>query len=155
MPARSHQAEGISTVTETPEFQPKFTGSGATMFGTYFPRHYVVTVIPDRERPEQAVADLRADGFASDDVELWSGEQVLANHEPYLAQHGLRERLGRLFPGEESEVLEEYLEEARNGANFVTVRAPDEEPRGRAAAILKGHLGHAMRYYAKYTFTDL
>jgi hypothetical protein len=140
---------------EETEFPPTFSGPGATMFGTYFPKHYVVAVIHDPERAAKAAEELRGSGFAEGDVEVWPGERVLANHHAYLERHGLRHRLGQLFPGDEDEALKEYLGEAERGAHLVTVLAPDPEPRGRAASVLKAHGGHATRYYGDHTFTDL
>ena len=136
-------------------FEPTFTGPGGAVFGTFFPRHYIVAVIHDAARAEAAAVGIREAGYDEGAVEVWSGERVLANHAAYLERHGLIHRLGNLFPGEESEVLEEYLGEARNGANFVTVLAPHPGLRETARAILQAHGGHAMRYYGNHTFTDL
>jgi len=142
-------------VTDKPAFLPTFTDPDAAMFGSYYPKHYAVAVIHDAEQTNRAAEELRGAGFQSADVEVWTGERVLANHHAYLEQHGLRHRLGRLFPGDEDVVVEEYLEEAGNGAHFVTVLAPEPEPRERARSILHAHGGHAMRYYGDHTFTDL
>jgi hypothetical protein len=142
-------------MTDGTTFEPTFTGPGGTMFGTYFPRHYVVAVIHDAAKAEAAAAEIRAAGYDEGAVEVWRGERVLANHAAYLERHGLLNRVASLFPGEESEVLAEYLAEARNGANFVTVLAPHPGPRETARGILRAHGGHAMRYYGNHTFTDL
>jgi hypothetical protein len=64
-------------------------------------------------------------------------------------------RLANLFPSEEQSAIEEYLAEAERGASFVSVQAHSPDERSRARDVLKGHGGHAMRYYGDQTITDL
>ena len=137
----------------TTEFKPEFGGAGATMFGTFYPRNDIVAVIHDAGKAEKAAEALRADGFAADAVMVATGEQVPANHHAYLEQHGLRRRLGRLVPGQKSEVLEEYLAEAANGVNVLTVRVLEAGP-GADDGDPPNQRGYAMRDDGGHSFTD-
>ncbi len=129
--------------------------AGATMFGVFYPKHYVVAVFLDEPSAESAAAVLREAGFGADDVRTWPGATIVANHEAYLAERGLLQKMGSLFPSEEHDVLNDYLEQARAGAGFLTVLAPEEAQRQTAAPILAEHGGALMRYYGDNTITNL
>ncbi len=138
-----------------PASAPSSTGSGAMMFGTFYPKHYVVAVVGDPAEAARAADDLHAAGFAPEEVEVWSGERMLANHDTYLRQHRLLGRLGRLLPGDEALTEAHYLDEARAGCTFVLVLAPQPERRERARRILRAHHGHDLHYYGDRVFMDL
>ncbi len=133
----------------------EFTGPLGTMLGTYYPKHFVVAVIHERSAAEEAVEALKDAGFDDEAVQLHTSQQVLDNHRAFQERRGLLQRVESLFPSEEADAVKDYLEEAEQGRSFITVHAPEPEPRARARDILKAHGGHHMRYYGDATITDL
>lgn len=127
----------------------------ATVFGTYYPRHYIVAVIHDPSMAAKARDALTADGFAEANVELCPGADFVKNWNDYLAHRGIVARLADLFPADEHEAIAEYLAEAGNGASFVMVHTPEHDGRERASDVLRQHGAHGMRYYDDNTIIDL
>lgn len=127
----------------------------ATALGTYYPRHYIVAVIHDPVTASKARDELKTAGFAESNVELCPGEDFVKNWDDYLAHRGRLARAADLFPAEEHDAVEEYLEEARRGSSFVMVHTPEHDGRDRARDILHGFGAHDMRYYGDRTITDL
>jgi hypothetical protein len=127
----------------------------ATVFGTYYPRHYIVAVIHDPSAAAKARDALAADGFADANVELCPGADFVRNWNDYLAHRGIAARLADLFPADEHEAITEYLEEANNGSSFVMVHTPEHQGRDRARDILREYGAHDMRYYGDNTIVDL
>lgn len=130
-------------------------GALATALGTFYPKHFVVAVVHEQPRAEEAIAALRQAGFGDEIVGLHTAEEVRGNHQAFMEHRRLGQRLTALFPSEETDALNEYLAEATAGANFVTVHAPAAEQQETAHDILKEHGGHAIRYYGDATITDL
>ena len=124
-------------------------------FGVFNPKHFIVSVIRDGARAEQAVAALRDAGFTPDDVKLVTGQQVLDNERVHAESKGRWERLAALFPAEEQAAVDGYVKEAERGAHFVAVKAQELEQRTVAKSILVSHGAHAIRYYGENTITDL
>jgi hypothetical protein len=133
---------------------PEFTGALANAWGRYYPKGWVVAVIHERAQAEQAAEELRAAGFADEDVRLFSGEEVLELDRAFNEQRSLGQRLGALLPSDEGAAQQEYLEEARRGHHFVLVHASGPETE-RARSVLASHRAHAMRHYGDLAITDL
>ena len=124
-------------------------------FGAFNPTHFIISVVHDAARAEQAAAALRDAGFAPDDVHVVPGLDVLSTQLAYDDARGVLDRLAGLFPAEEQAAAKEYLEEAERGAFLMIVKAPEREQRTRARGILVAHGAHAIRYYGENTITDL
>lgn len=124
-------------------------------FGVVNPTHFVVAVIHDAARADQAAAAPRDAGFTTDDVRVIPGQDVLNTEHTYHGTKVVLATLAGLFPSEERAAVEEYVAEAERGACFLVVKAPEQERRGLARGILAEHGGHAMRYYGDNTITDL
>lgn len=124
-------------------------------FGTYYPEGYIVAVVDSAETAELGAAELRSAGFAEDDVRTYSGEWVVENHEAFLRQRSVLQRIGSVFASDEKEAVDEYIEEARRGRHFVTVRASDEEQMERARQVLAAKGAYKMRHYGPSVMTDL
>ncbi len=128
--------------------------SGASLFGVFYPKHYIVAIFRDQRDADAAAASLAQAGFAQDDIRTWPGSDVVANHEAYVAERGILQKIGSLFPSEEHDVLNDYIEQARAGAVFLTVLAPEEAQRQAAAPLIAGNDGALMRYYGDNTITN-
>lgn len=137
------------------ESKVEFSGPTATLFGSYYPRGYVVAVLDDPARAEAAVAELRAAGFPEREARVWSGQAVMDQHGAYVEQHRIRYRIGDLFPSEEKEALGEYLAHAERGGSFVTVHAEEGDQQRRAADVLHAHGATGVRFYGAHTISDL
>jgi hypothetical protein len=135
--------------------QEELKGPLATLWGTYYPKGYVVAVVHEREAADRAAAALRAAGFGEEDVRVHTGQEVVDRHERFRASMSVGQRIGAGLPSDEHEALNDYLEEARQGRHFLTVHAPAHELVHRARDVLRGYGGHAMRYYGELTIEDL
>jgi hypothetical protein len=125
-------------------------------FGAFNPTHFIISVIHDGTRAEQAAAALRDAGFAAPvDVHVVPGLDVLSTQLAYDDARGVLARLAGLFPAEEQAAAQEYIAEAERGALLMIVKAPEREQRTRARGILAAHGAHAIRYYGENTITDL
>lgn len=143
---------------EKPQKEPqegRYAGSAATAFGTYYPNGYVVAVLEDQEGATAAAGALQETGFGADEVRVWTGPEVLANHEEFQKRRGPLQRLGGLFASDEKEALDGYIENARQGHAFVTVHAPGTEEMERARGVLAAHRAHNMHHYGPSVMTDL
>ncbi|MFN8589903.1 MAG: hypothetical protein U0031_00485 [Thermomicrobiales bacterium] len=126
-----------------------------TAFGATFSRHYLIAVIHDGATADSTCAALRAAGFADGNVVVCAGDVFVKNWNEHFAHRGLLERALDLFPSEERAAVEEYLEEAGNGASFLLVHTPDRAGRDQAREVIVAHTGHAMRYFDDRTIVDL
>jgi hypothetical protein len=131
------------------------SGPLATMLGTYYPKDYLVAVLPDAGAAERTVAALREAGWGDAEVETWSGDVVIAMQEQRQAHRSLMERLGAALASDERMAVDQYIEEARQGRHFVTVRAPEEAQADRAAEILARHGAYGMRHYGANTLREI
>jgi hypothetical protein len=52
------------------------------------PRGFLVAILPDQEEATEAVAALRACGFAERETRLYTGQPILADHQIYAARQG-------------------------------------------------------------------
>jgi hypothetical protein len=128
---------------------------GASLFGVFYPKHYIVTVFAERSAAESAASALEAAGFGADAINTWDGVEVAANHDKYVAERGILQKIGSLFPSEEHDVLNDYIDQARAGGTFLTVFTPEEGQRQMAAPIIADAGGVLMRYYGDNTITNL
>lgn len=127
---------------------PEFTGALGNASGRYYPKGWIVAVIHERAQAEQAAEELRAAGFADEDVRLFSGAEVLELDRAFNEQRSLGQRLGGLLPSDQGAAQQEYLDEARRGRHFVLVHASGPEME-RPRAILASHRAHVMRHYGE------
>jgi hypothetical protein len=127
----------------------------ATLWGTFYPRGYIVGVVHDWHKAEAAAAKLREAGFAEGEIHTHSGQDVLAHHEELMKNRNVAERIASSVPSDESAAVDEYLAEARRGSCFVTVHAPEQAQVARARDVLRDEGVHAMRHYERSTITDL
>lgn len=140
--------QGASTLEE-------LKGPLATLWGVYYPTGYVVAVLDDADAAAQATQSLTAAGFSDEDIRVRPAGEVLERHERTMQGRNIAERLVGAIHSDEREALDEYIAEARNGKDFVTVHAEHEEQVHKARAALVGHSAYAIRHYDKTVLHDL
>jgi hypothetical protein len=131
------------------------TGPLATMFGTYYPKGFLVAVVETEEVASRAVEALHQAGWAGDEARAFTGDFVVAHHEEYISRRNPLESLASAFASDERVALEQYIDLARAGHHFVTVHAPAAEQADRAGEILAGLGAFAMRHYGEATFREI
>ena len=57
------------------------------------PQGYLVAILGDSEEGERAKATLTSAGYEPDDMRLYSGEEILANHELYNERRSVGDRI--------------------------------------------------------------
>jgi len=128
------------------------------MFGIFYPTGYVLSVFPDVTNADRAVAALRAAGFATHDLVVATGAEVLVYSDEMRADPGLFSRFERfvseLFGGEVT-LADELVGLAEQGHAFVAIHAPDDAATTRAAEAVHAFAPVVLRKYDRLTFTDL
>jgi hypothetical protein len=123
-----------------------------------YPDRAVVAVVDDSHATEAATAELYADGFAGDAVTLLSGPAGADRIDGMGRAHGLGSRLRRLLAFTVMDQLPDFVlyERAlRDGRSVLIVRAPRDEDKRRAHAILRRHGGHFANYYGRFATEEL
>lgn len=124
--------------------------------GVHYPTSHLLAVLRDPQASEQAAQALRAAGFV--DVEVVSGQQALRAIEVTEQQESpLRrswERLSQVL-SDEADARPEYLEALGQGLAVLLVYAPHRALVDQAADILKAHQAHAIRFFGRWTITEL
>jgi hypothetical protein len=117
------------------------------------PEGYLVVMLPDEDEAKRAEAALVAGGFASNDIKLYPGEQILATFEIYKAQRDLADKVvGAVTDDVEGRDL--YLDYAREGRCALWLRVPDEFKVPKALRVLADREYLHTRYYGVKTETD-
>jgi len=131
---------------------------GDTEFGIFYPTGYVLSVFSDADRADGAVAALLAAGFATHDLVIASGAEVIAYSQEMRTDPGLFSRFQRFVAslfGEEAALADDLVGLAGAGHTFVAVRAPDDGATTRAAAAVHPFAPVVLRKFDRFTFTDL
>ena len=131
---------------------------GATSFGSFYPRHYVLAVFKSDTEAAAAGAALRAAGFVGDDVIVASGSDVAEHDAAVRATQGVLAKLGekwsRLYT-DDAVVADTLMEYAKQGAAFVLAYAPEDVATTRAADVLRPLNAMVLRKYDGMTTRDL
>ena len=117
------------------------------------PSGYLVVILASSEEAQRAETALVAEGFASRDVKLYTGKEILDNHEEYMKRRGATSKMeGSMVDDVEGREL--YLGYARDDRCAMWVRIPDEEDVPKALRVLADHDYVHMRYYGSQRQTD-
>jgi hypothetical protein len=122
----------------------------------HYPTDHLAAVLRDGREAERAVQDLRDAGF--DDVEVFDGPHAL---QAITAKEQKANPLARAWErlsiqgSDEADARQEALEALREGHAMVMVYATPGAPMDQAEGILKAHQAHALRYFGRWTITDL
>ena len=118
------------------------------------PRGFLLTVLEDAEKAEQAVAALEQVGFPPEHLRTYTGEGVLEDRARFVAQQGVARRLVETVTID-TEVLELLLDYAGAGRAFLWVRAPDRDDANRAIRGLSTFDVLYFRYYGDTGVEDI
>ena len=98
------------------------------------------------QEAQRAETALVAEGFAPRDVKLYTGNQILANHEKYMGRRGVTSKVvGSVADDQEGRKL--YLEYAPEDQCALWLRLPDENPVSKALRMLADVNYLNTRYY--------
>ena len=119
---------------------------GSSRPWNFRPGGYLVVILASEDEAERAERALVAEGFASRDIKLYTGKQILANQEEYLSRRGVPSRIvGSVVDDVEGRAL--YLGYARDERCAMWVRIPDESKVPIALRVLADHDYLHTRYY--------
>ena len=118
------------------------------------PQGYQVAILADSEEGERAKATLTSAGYEPDDMRLYSGEEILANHELYNERRSVGDRIVGAVT-DDTEGREMYLGYAREGRCALWVRIPDESDVPKALRALAEHDLLHTRYYGDEREDDI
>ena len=117
------------------------------------PKGYLVVILSDADEAQRAKSSLLSQGFASRDVKLYTGKQILKNYEVYAGRRNIADKVvGSVVS--DSEGRELYLDYARQDRCAMWVRIPDAEDVPRALRVLADHDYVHTRYYGSEQQTD-
>ena len=117
------------------------------------PQGYLVVILAGTEEAQRAEAALVDRGFAPRDIKLYTGKQILDNHEEYMGRRGVTSKaVGSV--ADDAEGRELYLGYAREDRCALWLRIPDEADVPKALRVLADHQYLHTRYYGSERQTD-
>ncbi len=117
------------------------------------PKGFQVANLADADEAKRAVTALRAAGFADRRLRVYTSEQILADHELYLAQRSKRRRVvGALTDDQETIAL--YFGHARDGRSALWVHVADDDEANRAIRGLAGCATLHIRHFGQRRQSD-
>ena len=126
----------------------------ATRPWVFRPRGFLVAVLEDDAKAEEAKATLRAAGFAEKDLRSYPGRQVLEDRERFLAQQGTVRRVVEEVTID-SKAVALFSDYAREGRSFLWIYAGNRDNANRAVHSLASHEVLHLRYYGHDTLEDI
>jgi hypothetical protein len=117
------------------------------------PQGFLVAVLTDADEAYRAVDALRAAGFADRTLRVYTGQQILADHDLCTAQRSVRRRVvGALTDDQETMSL--YFGHARDGRSALWIRVEDDAETNRAIRGLADFDTLHIRHYGHRSHTD-
>jgi hypothetical protein len=110
------------------------------------PQGYLVVILSTSDEAHRAETALVGNGFASKDIKLYTGEQILKTNEGYTQRRGVASKAMGVF-GDDVEGRELYLSYAREDHCAMWVRIPDEADVPKALRILADYDYLHARHY--------
>jgi hypothetical protein len=144
------------TSGEPPEPWPMGTSDANPPGGSpvFEPRGFLVLILEDAGQADLAKAALGDAGFAEGDLRVYSGDQILADHDRYMAQRSLTGRVVGALTDDRG-TIELYFGYARQGRAALWVRVPDRADANRALRYLADQRVLHLRYYGHYSQEDI
>ena len=118
------------------------------------PQGFLVAILDDTERAEQAGAGLAEAGFAETDLRVYSSQQILDSWERFQAERSLTQRVAGALT-DDPETIEVYFGYARQGRSALWVHVPDDADAKRAVRVLADHQVLHFRHYGPGRQQDL
>ena len=117
------------------------------------PRGFLVAILPDADEAQKAVAALQGGGFAERELRVYTGQQILADHQAYAAQQGPVHRVVRAATNDQ-ETVDLYFGHARDGRLALWVYVVDDAAADRAIRYLSGCRTLHLRHYGHHKQSD-
>jgi hypothetical protein len=111
------------------------------------PEGHLVAIIGDIQEGRRAEAALTEAGFASKDIKLYTGKQILNNQEVYIGRRSVTTKLVAWIFAEDVEGRELYLAYAREDRCAMWVRILDDGRVAKALRVLADFDCLHARYY--------
>jgi hypothetical protein len=118
------------------------------------PQGFLVAILQDADQAEQAKATLAPAGFAEHDLRVYTSQQILDDHERFLAQRTVARRVVGAVT-DDPDTIELYFGYAREGCSALWVHVPEEADAKRAIRGLADHQVLHIRYYGHDRQDDL
>ena len=118
------------------------------------PQGFLVAILQDADQAEQAKATLAQAGFAERDLRVYTSQQILDDHERFLAQRTVARRVVGAVT-DDPDTIELYFGYAREGCSALWVHVPQEADAKRAIRGLADHQVLHIRYYGHDRQDDL
>jgi hypothetical protein len=117
------------------------------------PEGYLVVILAGTEEAQRAEAALVEGWFAPRDITLYTGKQILDNHEEYMGRRGVTGKvMGSV--ADDLEGGELHLRYAREDRCALWLRLPDEADVPKALRVLADYHYLHTRYYGAEQQTD-
>jgi hypothetical protein len=118
------------------------------------PQGFLVAILQDADQAEQAKATLAQAGFAERDLRVYTSQQILDDHERFLAQRTVARRVVGAVT-DDPDTIELYFGYAREGCSALWVHVSEEADAKRAIRGLADHQVLHIRYYGHDRQDDL
>ena len=112
----------------------------------FSPKGFLVMILEDAEGAVRAKDALARGGFADADLRVYTAQQILADHESYVAQQSAARRIVREVTTD-PETPELYFGYARDGRSALWVRVAERDEASRAVRCLVDCPVLHIRYY--------
>lgn len=123
-----------------------------TIFGTFYPRGFVVALFDNKVDRDMAATALQAAGFT--DTRSFSPQEVIDRYNEIESHRNAAQRIGGALSSDELAMAEDYVESARDGQSFLIVHA-DLQQTKQVGSILFQHEAHGVKHYGDWVVTDL
>jgi len=118
------------------------------------PQGFLVAILQDADQAEQAKATLAQAGFAERDLRVYTSQQILDDHERFLAQRTVARRVVGAVT-DDPDTIELYFGYAREGCSALWVHVLEEADAKRVIRGLADHQVLHIRYYGHDRQDDL
>jgi hypothetical protein len=118
------------------------------------PRGFLVAILDDADKAEQAKAALADAGFADRDLRVYTSQQILDSWERFQAERSLAQRVAGAVT-DDPDTIELYFGYAREGRSALWVHVPEEADAKRAIRALADHQVLHIRHYGHDRQDDL
>ena len=120
----------------------------------FHPQGFLVAILEDTERAEQAKAALAEAGFAETDLRVYSSQQILSSWERFQVQRSLAQRVAGALT-DDPETIRVYFGYARQGRSALWVHVPHDADADRAVRCLADHQVLYLRHYGHGSQHDI
>lgn len=130
-----------------------YVADASTRPWNFNPVGYLVTILTDAQEAQRGQEALVQNGFAPEDVKLYSGKEILENYARYEEERSRSSKVvGAVADDREGRDL--YVAYARDDRCAMWVRIPDEYKVAKAMRVLADFDKLYTRYYGEKTQYD-